>query len=344
MKAPVMTAVRWEAGSVRLVEVRRPRPATGQVLVRVGAVAIGRRDGEPQTGPHPMQLDPRGGRTLGTHVVGTVAAPGAGVDGWALGRSVALQPEVALRRGWFMPGASHDGGLAEYVVAPVEGLVLLPPDLPASVAVQLPLAARAYSMLMHGRLRPGESLGIWGAGALGGACLGVARALGAAPLVVVDPSAEARAAAGCIGADAELHPTEPRFSDRIAELTARRGLDLVVHAAPDAGAAAQSVSALGDEGRAILAGPVRGVGESARWDGRTLSGPPRVDPGALPRLAHLASQGRLRLSPLPSLSGGLRAAAALLDLAVQGGHQVGAHLVTFSSTADLEGSTDRNPD
>lgn len=313
-----MQAVRTDGSSVAVEEVRRARPATGEVLVRVGAVAIDRRDGEPEAGPDPLRLDARGRRTLGRHVAGTVAAPGAGVDGWPLGRPVALQPETALRRGWHVLGVEHDGGLAEYVVAPAGGLVPLPRDLPLTVGALLPLAARAHSMLGHAHLRLGEAVGIWGAGSLGGSALAVARAMGAAPIVVVDHDAGARAAAHDLGADLVLDPDDPELPERVRRLTAGSGLDVGLHVSPDAGVARHVIEALAPDGRAVLAGPVTGIGVGDRWDGRTVSGPPRTAPGSLPLLAHLAGAGLVRLPVPPVLPGGLVAATASLDLSVRG--------------------------
>lgn len=327
MKAPTMRAVRGNNSNVVLDEVRRVRPAAGQVLVRVTAVALDRRDGELFAGPNPVGNPAAGWRIPGRHVVGTVAAPGAGADGWPLGRPVALMPEAAVRHGWFTPGLDNDGGLADYVVAPVEGLTLLPRDLPIEVSAGLPLAARAYSILMSGELRPGQSVGIWGVGSLGGAALSVARLLGGAPLIAVDMSEPARASAIRLGADAALNPTDPDFDERLAALTAGEGLDLALHSAPNAVSAEQVRAALSPEGRGILAGPVQTVGGIRRWDGRTLSGVPRVDPDALRRLAHLASHDRLQLPVPPVLPGGLSAAADMLDAAARGGEPVQPHLI-----------------
>lgn len=324
-----MLTVRTDGAAVEVEEMRRARPATGEVLVRVAAVAIDRRDGELEAGPHPLRLDPRGGRTLGRHVAGTVAAPGAGVDGWPLGRLVALQPETALRRGWHLPGVEHDGGLAEYLVAPATALVPLPRDLPLTVGALLPLAARAHSMLRHARIAPGEALGVWGVGSLGGCAIAVARAMGAAPIIAVDPDPVAREAALDLGADVALDPADPELEERIRSLTSGLGLDVSLHAASDAAAAPSAVDALSPSGRAVLAGPVRGCGDHERWDGRTLSGPPRTAPESLPLVAHLASSGRLRLSVPPVMADGLSAAAAVLDCALRSGQPLSPHLVVL---------------
>lgn len=322
-----MLTVRTDGTLTRVDEVRRLRPAAGEVLVRVGAVAIDRRDGEIAGGGDTLRLDAEGRRTLGRHVAGVVAAPGVGVDSWPLGRQVAVQPETALRGGWHVPGAQHDGGLAEYVVAPAAALVLLPRDLPLTVGALLPLAARAHGMLRHVRVQLGESVGIWGAGSLGGAAIAVARAMGAVPIIVIDPDVAARRSALDLGADTALDPRDPGVAERIHALTAGRGLDAALHASCDASAARVVVDTLGPTGRAVLAGPVGRVGERERWDGRTLSGPPRTDPESLPLVAHLAASGRLRLAA-PELTNGLAGAADLLDTAVRDRSAVVPSVVT----------------
>lgn len=313
-----MQAVRTDGMVVEVEEVRRARPATGEVLVRVGAVAVDRRDGELAAGQRPMRVDASGRRTLGRHVVGAVATPGAGVDGWPLGRHVAVQPETALRRAWHVPGVEDEGGLAEYIAVPAEALVMLPRDLSLTEAAVLPLAARAHSMLTHAHLQLGESIAIWGAGSLGGSALAVARVMGAAPIVVVDPDPAARESALDLGADGVVDPDDSTTRDQVAAFTAGRGVDVALHAAPDAAAAEQAVAALAPDGRGILGGPVTGLGGVDRWDARTLSGPPRVGPASLPLLAHLAHQGRLRLPTPRELTGGLPGAAETLAAAVRG--------------------------
>lgn len=325
MRAPVMQAVRTDGHEAELVEVRRARPATGEVLVRVTTVALDRRDAEPFAGPLHLRPDASGWRTVGRHIVGEVATPGAGVDGWPLGRPVVVSPEAVLRRGWFVPGVTHDGGLAEYVAVPATALVQLPRGISTEMATRLPLAARAHAMVERVALRPGESLGVWGAGALGSAVVAVARALGAAPIVAVDPDATARAAALELGADVALDPSGEDFAEDLA--TASPALDVVVHAAPDRGAAPAAVDAASSEGRVVLAGPADTVVPGKRWGTRLLTGPARVSPGSVQVVAHLLAHGRLHLPPPPERPGGLAAAATALDAALRGGHPLAPALV-----------------
>lgn len=305
-----MLAIRTDGTTPEVEQVRRVRPAAGEVLVRVTDVVIDRRDVELAKGGPGLRRGWDGRRTLGRHVTGVVAAPGAGVDGWPLGRAVALRPETVVRTGWHVPGATDDGGLAEYVAVPVGSLVQLPRGLPDDVATALPLAARAHGILERAGLRLGEAVGVWGAGSLGRSLVAVTRVMGAAEIVVVDPDPRAREAALALGADTALTPGD-------LEGTAL-GLDVVVHAAPDAGAVPGALAGLAPGGRAVLIGVTDAAAGVGDWGDRTVSGPPRTPSESLPLVARLAATGRLRLPVATRLQGGLGAAVEGLRVGPDG--------------------------
>src|SRR5204863_2581721 len=87
-----------------------PRPATGEVLIRVAAAGINRPDILQRTGNYPPP--PGASPVLGLEVSGTVVALGAEVTGWHEGDAV-----CALVAG---------GGYAEYCVAPAPQCLPLP--------------------------------------------------------------------------------------------------------------------------------------------------------------------------------------------------------------------------
>ena len=91
-------------------------------------------------------------------------------------------------------------------------------------AVGTPYAALTDSAA----LRPGESVGVWGAGGLGVHAIQLARAIGASPIIAVDTLDAARTRAPEFGADAALDPRAPAFAQRIEELTQNRGLDVAL--------------------------------------------------------------------------------------------------------------------
>lgn len=307
-----MLAVRTDGSRTEVHDIRRVRPSTGEVLVRVAAVAVDRRDAEIASGALPFGPDAEGRRTLGRHLTGHVAAPGAGIDGWPLGRPVLVRPHTRWRRGWHVPGVEHEGGLAEYVAVPADALVPLPPGVPLELGAALPLAATVHTQLAAAGVVPGSSLLIRGAGSLGGTALAVARALGAAPIIVVDPHEPARRSAVALGADGACDPEGDELAGRVRAATSGRGADVLLHAAPTADGLAGAVELMAPDGRAILAGPVGDLGLGERWDARTFRGVSPTAPDSLRLVAHLAATGRLMLPEPATRAEGLAAALSVL--------------------------------
>ncbi|WP_209684920.1 NADP-dependent oxidoreductase [Curtobacterium sp. 1310] len=156
-----MQAVRFhEVGGpevLRIEDVERPVPGTGEVLVQVTASAYNAADNGMRGGflPIPVQLP----HVPGYDVSGTVAALGEGVDGLAVGDAVV----------GFLP-MERDGGAAEYVVTPAEALVAAPTSVPLADAAALPsVALTAWQALFdEGRLEAGQRVLINGAGGVVG--------------------------------------------------------------------------------------------------------------------------------------------------------------------------------
>ncbi|MFJ5144314.1 NADP-dependent oxidoreductase [Curtobacterium sp. NPDC088465] len=156
-----MQAVRFhEVGGpevLRIEDVERPVPGTGEVLVQVTASAYNAADNGMRGGflPIPVQLP----HVPGYDVSGTVAALGEGVDGLAVGDAVV----------GFLP-MERDGGAAEYVVTPAEALVAAPTSVPLVDAAALPsVALTAWQALFdEGRLEAGQRVLINGAGGVVG--------------------------------------------------------------------------------------------------------------------------------------------------------------------------------
>lgn len=212
-----MRAVRVDraTGGLAVVDVPRSRPAAGEVLIRVGAAAIGAVD----LGVVRGELDPvvpaRDHVVPGHEVAGHVAAPGAGVDGWPLNRRVAIHPVLESAHGDRLLGLDRDGGWAAYVTAPASALVPLPPRVGlAEAAVLTSTVATPWSALTGpAGPRPGESLAVWGVGESGLHAVALARLVGVAPLIAVDPRTDRRARATAAGADVVLDPGSAVFDE-----------------------------------------------------------------------------------------------------------------------------------
>src|SRR3954463_6046162 len=101
---------------------RGPRPAAGEVLIRVAAAGVNRPDILQRTGNYPPP--PGASPILGLEVSGTVVALGAEVTGWHEDDAV-----CALVAG---------GGYAEYCVAPAPQCLPVPKGVALVDAAGLP--------------------------------------------------------------------------------------------------------------------------------------------------------------------------------------------------------------
>ncbi|MEU9303919.1 NADP-dependent oxidoreductase [Streptomyces sp. NPDC048269] len=153
---------------VELAEVPVPRPAAGQVRIRVLAAGINPVDGAVRAGVFGGAGQRLG---LGWDVAGEIAEAGAGVTGWSPGDRV-----VGLHYGAVKPLGTH----AEYVVLDASAVAAAPSGGDAVAAAALPLsgltAAQAVDLL---GLAPGSSVLVTGAaGVVGGLAVQLAARAG----------------------------------------------------------------------------------------------------------------------------------------------------------------------
>ncbi|WP_406146842.1 zinc-binding dehydrogenase [Streptomyces sp. NBC_01012] len=183
-------------------EVPVPAPQPGEVLVRVGAVALNNTDLWTREGSYGRPGDPealsgwRGPvdfpRIQGADVAGRVVAVGPGVDAALTGRRVVVDPAVYDAEGpdanpVGLMGSERDGGYAEYVTAPAERVhdVTGSPLTDEQLATLPTAYGTALGMIERGRLRKGETALISGAsGGVGLALVQLARARGAKVLAI----------------------------------------------------------------------------------------------------------------------------------------------------------------
>ncbi|MFF0433355.1 NADP-dependent oxidoreductase [Streptomyces sp. NPDC004327] len=209
-----MNAVTQEAaggpGVLRLVELPRPVPGRGEVLVRVRAAGVNPADWKSRR--LGMFAD---GSVLGWDVAGVVEEAGAGVTLFRAGDEV-----------YGMPRFPHPaGGYAEYVTAPARHFAPSPPGLTPVEAGALPLAAlTAWQALVDtAAVRPGQRVLVHAAaGGVGHLAVQIAKARGA--YVIGTASAAKHELLRSLGVD---DPVDYRARD-VAE--AVRDVDVVLDA------------------------------------------------------------------------------------------------------------------
>lgn len=213
-----------ETGPLSYVEKPVPSPAPGELLVRVLTCAVCRTDLHVSEGDLPVH---REHVTPGHQVVGTVAALGGGVAGYAVGDRVGvawlrytdgtckycrrgdenLCPD-SLYTGW-----DADGGYAEYTTVPAAFAYPLPGEVPdVELSPLLCAGIIGYRALLRASLPEGGRLGLYGFGGSAHLCAQVALAEGATVHVLTRGAAAQRLAlelGAASGGGAYDQPPEP---------------------------------------------------------------------------------------------------------------------------------------
>ncbi len=194
MKALVLPAIKSE---VELQD--RPTPEVGahQVLVRVRAAALNRRDYWITQGLYPKIVTPV---VLGSDGAGTIETLGDSHPNWKNGDEVVIYPasewgsdESAQSDSFTVLGMPEDGTFAEYVRVGIDQLFPKPRHLDWAETAAIPVAGiTAFrSVMVQGRLQAGQKVLITGIGG-GVAVFACQIALAAQATVTVTSSQESK--------------------------------------------------------------------------------------------------------------------------------------------------------
>ena len=261
-----MKAVRLIAPG-RPLEMRQvpvPEPGPRDVLVRVRAAGICHSDAHYRAGKSRVEPLPM---TLGHEVAGVVERAGAEVSRLKPGDRVCLHYLATCGDcGWCnegseqfcisgaMMGKYRDGGYAEYILMPARSAFLLPEEIPFEQgAIMMCSSATSLHALNKARLKPGETVAIFGLGGLGVSAAQLARAFGAREVYAVDIKPAKLELARQLGAI----PVNAAAGDPVAELkrlTGGRGVDVALELIGLPLTMQQAVKSLAIKGRALLVG------------------------------------------------------------------------------------------
>jgi len=245
-------------------EVKLPEPGASDVLVRVAAAGICHSDAHYRAGLSKINRLPV---TLGHEVAGRVDKIGTGVTNVAVGDRVCLHYLVHCGSCDFckqgqeqfcgtveMIGKHRDGGYAEFINVPARNAFLLPDEISFETgAIMMCSSSTALHALNKARLRPGESVAIFGFGGLGYSALQLTKAFGAGEVYVVEINPTKIAAIAPLGGI----PVDAKAGDpvnQIREATAGKGVDISLELIGSGVTMRQAVQCLGTLGRAALAG------------------------------------------------------------------------------------------
>lgn len=265
---------------LELVEVERPSPGPGQVLIKVAASGVNFGDVNVRRGDLPPPPFPAG---PGLEYSGTVEAVGGGVSHVGTGDRVVVQAYIDVF------DLDHAGrGYAEYAVADAHPVVPLPDDIDfdAAAATFGNYLAAEFMLHLQARVRAGETLLLYGAaGGIGTATIELAKLAGVRVIGLV--SSDERA--GYVlerGAKAAINYRTEDVAQRVTEITGGTGVDFIFNSA-GGDTLARDYDLLAPLGQII-------------WFG-FAAGPPTSDLTALiTRFENFAQGKGIRSSALPS--------------------------------------------
>ncbi len=233
-------------GPEKLAVNRRPlpRPASGEVLIRVDTAGVNRPDCLQRQGGYPP---PPGASDIpGLEVAGTIAALGEGVTEWRIGDDV-----CALLTG---------GGYAEYCVAPAPQCLPIPAGLNLQQAAALPETFFTVwsNVFDRARLQPGEILLVHGGtSGIGVTAIQLAKALGSRVFTTVGSAEKAQFCLD-LGAERAMNYREEDFVKVVKEATNSRGVNVILDMV-GGDYVQRNLSALAVEGRLVFIAFLRGA-------------------------------------------------------------------------------------
>ena len=261
------------ADALHAVQMPRPVPKPGEVLIGVHAAGINRPDLLQRAGSYPPPPDAP--ETLGLEVAGEIVAA---AGRWRVGDRV-----CALLSG---------GGYAQYAVADARHVLPIPEGLDFIHAAALPETVFTVyaNVFEHGALKAGERLLLHGAtSGIGVAAIQMAKAAGAQVIATArgaDKAAQARA----LGADIAVDTTKQDFG---AIAKAAGGIDVALDMV-GAPVFEATLDALNPGGRivyiAALGGPLLQVPVMAVMRKRTVITGSTLRPRSADEKARLAAQ------------------------------------------------------
>ncbi|HEY6635482.1 MAG TPA: alcohol dehydrogenase catalytic domain-containing protein [Acidimicrobiia bacterium] len=315
-------AVLRDWNDLAVEDVEKPEPAPGEVLLRVRACGLCGTDLKMVHGAFSERgWPPSLPFVMGHEWSGEVVSLGEGLDDLDLapGDQVVAENHVGCGRcqlcrqgrynlcektgtpGYRLYGHTAPGALAEYAVRPAQMLH----KLPASVSPLEGALVNQGSLTVHAlrrvEFKTGSTVAIFGPGLLGLLTAAVARASGAAQMIMVGRGSRLELATQ-MGCDQIVDYESEDPVAGVRRHTGGRGVDYVFDCSGNPDVPAQAIGAVRRGGRVALLGLTGGKPSQIDVDRLTLDEVDlmgiRSSPNAYPAMIALMRSGQVDLSPL----------------------------------------------
>jgi L-iditol 2-dehydrogenase len=271
----------WVLGDpeqLSLVDKKVPDPGPAEVLVRIDAIAVCATDIEVIKHGVPAMIDGglpfNKGFTPGHEYMGTVVKLGPTVDEFAVGDRVAVEIHAGCGRcprcregmytsclnygyrakGHRANGFSTDGGFAEYAINNVNTMVHIPDSIGDAEATLIVTAGTAtYGLDVMGGVIAGEPVVVVGPGPIGLMGVGVAKALGAQPVILTGTRDSRLEMGKKLGADHVVNVGREDPVAAVMRITGGKGVNYVLECSGAANALNEAGRMVNRGGRICLA-------------------------------------------------------------------------------------------
>lgn len=242
-----MKAVRlYGRGDIRIVDIPRPVPRAGEVLIKMGAAGVCHSDLHLIDSAESVLAQPF---TLGHENAGWVAEVGEGVSGFTPGEAVIVygpwgcgqcapcqlsqenycqhQHDSTVLGG----GLGRDGGMAEYMIVPSARLLVKLGDLePQQAAPVTDAALTPWHAIQRSadKLSPSTTVLVLGIGGLGHMAIQMLKSISAVTVIAGDVAADKLSLAQRYGADYVVNTSEPDAAETILSVAGSEQCALVL--------------------------------------------------------------------------------------------------------------------
>ena len=289
-----------------LVQKEIPEPRETEVRIKVEACGICHGDAVVKEGRFPGISYPR---VPGHEVVGKIDKLGSKVTGWEIGKRVGVgwyggpclkcdackRGDLSNCESFLTTGISFDGGYAEFMTAPMQGLAAIPDELAAVEAAPLLCAGRTtFTALRNSGAQGGDLVAIQGLGGLGHLGVQFARKLGYRT-VAISRGKDKETLAYQLGAQTYI---DAASSDAAAELKKLGGARIILATAPNSKAISALINGLCPDGQLIIVAWQNEPMQISPWQ---LLGGRRSVKGWTARPARNSSEDTLKFSVISGI-------------------------------------------
>ena len=233
------------------------------VILEIYGCGICGTDPKILAGEHPV----KNGIVLGHEYAGTVVKVGDKVKNVKVGDRVSVDVDIKCGSCYYCRtgrdnlcqniitlGEHEDGGYAKYNRSPAGSIYKIPDEMTLDAAILAGPISCVVNTIQRANIRPGQSVGIIGAGPMGLHYLQLLKSSQAGCLVVYETKEERIANAQKFGAKKIINPSKEDAVKATKDLTDGRGLDVIIEAAGAPSATNLALELVGRGGRIVQFG------------------------------------------------------------------------------------------